>query len=158
MIVVNHTLSYHGYLMTYNEHIDRGLGVPAMNMQVTLTLPDEVHTRAHSIAQLTGWTLEDAIITMLEVSLPTLIPLLDLDTPVAELSNEQVLALTHLQMTPHYDQRHSVLLQKRQASTLLPAEKRELANLQRVYEIGLIYKSQALAEATKRGLRAPLQP
>jgi hypothetical protein len=141
----------------YNDIVDRGFGVRTMTMQVTLTLPDEVHTRASSIALLTGWTLEDALLVMLEVPLPALIPLVDLDTPVADLPDEQVLALTDLQMTPLHDQRHSALLQKQQAGKLSPTEKRELETLQRVYEIGLIYKAQALAEAVKRGLRAPLQ-
>lgn len=127
-----------------------------MDTQITLTLPPDLFQRASNIARLTGWTVEDAVLIMLEVSLPALIPLVDLNKPVELLSNSDLLALTRLEMTPAYNARHSELLYRQQAGTMSHPEGRELQTLQRVYEIGMIYKSQALAEAVKRGLRQTL--
>lgn len=128
-----------------------------MDTQITLTLPDDLYQRATNIADLTGWTVEDAVLVMLEVSLPALIPLVDLNKPVESLTNDHLLALTNLQMSSEYDTRHSSLLYQQQSGTMSPVEHRELQTLQRVYEIGMIFKSRALAEAVKRGLRPSLE-
>src|SRR5690349_23843291 len=117
-----------------------------MDTQITLTLPDDLYQRATNIADLTGWTVEDAVLVMLEVSLPALIPLVDLNKPVESLTNDHLLALTNLQMSSEYDTRHSSLLYQQQSGTMSPVEHRELQTLQRVYEIGMIFKSRALAE------------
>lgn len=124
-----------------------------MDTQITLTLPDDLYQRATNIADLTGWTVEDAVLVMLEVSLPALVPLVDLNKPVESLTNDDLLALTNLQMSSEYDTRHSSLLYRQQSGTMSLVEKRELQTLQHVYEIGMIFKSRALAEAVKRGLR-----
>ena len=129
-----------------------------MDTQITLTLPSDLYQRAANIAAITWWTVEDAVLVMLEVSLPALIPLVDLNKPVDALSDEAVLALTNLQMTPDYDSRHSALLYRQQSGGMSASERRELQTLQRVYEIGMIFKSRALAEAVKRDLRELLQP
>ncbi|MBI1281787.1 MAG: hypothetical protein GC179_26925 [Anaerolineaceae bacterium] len=123
-----------------------------MDTQVTLTLPPDLYLRASNIAALTGWTVEDAVLIMLEVSLPALIPLVDLNKPVEALNDNDLIALTNLEMSLSYNSRHSELLYRQQAGTISRAEGRELQTLQRVYEIGMIYKSQALAEAVKRNL------
>lgn len=128
-----------------------------MATQIPLTLPPDLYQRASNIASLTGWTVEDAVLVMLEVSLPALIPLVDLNKPVETLDNNDLLALTHLEMSPAYNSRHSELLYSQQAGTISRIEGRELQTLQKVYEIGMIYKSQALAEAVKRGLRQTLE-
>jgi hypothetical protein len=128
-----------------------------VDTQITLTLPSDLYQHASNIASLTGWTVEDAVLVMLEVSLPALIPLVDLNKPVNSLSDSNLLALTHLQMSPEYDSRHSALLYRQQSGLMSAIEQRELQTLQRVYEIGMIFKSRALAEAVKRGLRQPLE-
>jgi hypothetical protein len=61
-------------------------------------------------------------------------------------------------MQPERNQRLSALLDKQQNASVNEIERIELQTLMRVYEIGLVYKSQALAEAVKRGLKEPLQP
>lgn len=124
-----------------------------MDTQITLTLPPDLYQRAANIADLTGWTVEDAVLVMLEVSLPALIPLVDLNKPVDSLTDDDLLALTHLQMSSEYDSRHSELLNRQQSGTMSLIERRELQTLQRVYEIGMIFKSRALSEAVKRGLQ-----
>jgi hypothetical protein len=58
-------------------------------------------------------------------------------------------------MQPEQDRRLSTLLRQGQEGL---TERQELQALMRVYEIGMIYKAQALAEAVRRGLREPLIP
>lgn len=128
-----------------------------MDTQVTLTLPSDVYQQASNIASMTGWSVEDALLVMLEVPLPALIPVVDLRKPLESLSDSQIVALTQLEMAPEYDVLHSALLYRQQANTLSPTERRELHTLQRVYEIGMIFKSRALAESVRRGIRESLQ-
>jgi len=48
-------------------------------------------------------------------------------------------------------------LDRQQAGKLGEIEQAELAALMKIYEIGLLRQSQALAEAVHRGLLPPLQ-
>ena len=66
--------------------------------------------------------------------------------------------LTELQMVPEQDRRLSVLLQKQQERVLSAAEQAELVMLMQVYQEGLWRKAQAIREAVRRGLHAPLEP
>jgi len=77
---------------------------------------------------------------------------------ISRLPDEEVVALTDLQLTPEQDQRLSALLHKQQASQLAEAEYIELTELMQVYQEGLLRKAQALREAVQRGLREPLEP
>ena len=104
----------------YTGYTDGFLEVGGMDTQITLTLPDDLYQRATNIADLTGWTVEDAVLVMLEVSLPALIPLVDLNKPVESLTNDHLLALTNLQMSSEYDTRHSSLLYQQQSGTMSP--------------------------------------
>jgi hypothetical protein len=61
-------------------------------------------------------------------------------------------------MAPEDDRRLGELLDRQQAGLLPGAEPAELAALLQVYQRGLLRKAQALREAVRRGLRAPLQP
>lgn len=88
----------------------------------------------------------------LEFSLPPLSPRPEPFKQVAELSNEEVLALTELQMEPTQDQRLSTMLDRQQAGELTEAERPELLALMQVYQEGLLRKAQALHEAVRRGL------
>jgi hypothetical protein len=124
-----------------------------MSAQFTVTLSDTVYHRARRLSELTGWTLEDTLATMLELGIPSVMPPIDLDVPVSELPDSEVSRLADLQMTPQQDARYSLLLDKQQAGMLTSAEKNELQSLKRVYEIGMIYKAQALAEAVRRGIQ-----
>ena len=66
--------------------------------------------------------------------------------------------LTELQMVPEQDRRLSVLLQKQQERVLSAAEQAELVMLMQVYQEGLWRKAQAIREAVRSGLHAPLEP
>jgi hypothetical protein len=71
---------------------------------------------------------------------------------ISDLSDQQVIALTHLEMEPAQDIRLGELLDKQQSGTLNPEEPQELDTLMQIYREGLLRKAAALAEAVKRGL------
>jgi len=123
-----------------------------MSTQITVDLPDHLYQRAERLAQMTGRDIADVLTTTLEVSLPPLFSELEGNAAVAALSNREVLALSELQMDAAQDKRLSALLQNQQAGKLSDAERIELQALMRLYEMGLLRKAQALAEAVRRGL------
>jgi hypothetical protein len=129
-----------------------------MSTQITVDLPDHLYQRAERLAQMTGREIADILATTLEVSLPPLTSEIEGNYAVASLSNDEVLTLSELQMDSAQDTRLSELLQKQQAGKLSDAERIELQALMRIYEMGLLRKAQALAEAVRRGLREPLEP
>jgi hypothetical protein len=128
-----------------------------MGTQVTLTLPDDVYERAAQYAAYANRDLAEIITATLASRLPSLDVINQLRA-VSTLPDQEVLALTELRMEPAMDRRLSELLDRQQSGTLLEVEQAELAALMRIYELGILRQSQALAEAVKRGLREPLQP
>jgi hypothetical protein len=129
-----------------------------MATRIVVTLQDEVYRRVEQLAQLTSRDVADLLADTIALALPPL------DVPtgpvraVTSLSDEEVLALTELQMVPEQDRRLSALLQKQQEEALSAPERAELFALMQVYQEGILRKAQALREAVWRGLRAPLEP
>lgn len=123
-----------------------------MVTQITVTLPDNVYKRAQSLADMIGQDVETILAMMLELSLPRYSPDIDLSVSVESLENNELLAVTELRLIPEQSQRHSELLEKQANEDLTRFEENELNALNRVYELGIVYQSQALAEAYKRGL------
>ncbi len=78
---------------------------------------------------------------------------------MTEWSDERVLAAADAPgFSAEDDCRLSALLNRQQAGALSDMERRELTGLMEVYQTPLLRKAQALREAVRRGLRAPLQP
>ena len=129
-----------------------------MATRVVVTLQDDVYRRVERLAQLTRRDVADLLADTITLSLPAL----DVSTApvpaVTALSDDEVLALTALQLPPAQDRRLSTLLQQQQAQELPAPERAELFALMQLYEEGLLRKAQALREAVRRGLRAPLEP
>ncbi len=133
-----------------------------MSTSITLNLPDEVYRRAARLAQLMSRDLTDVLIEAISLSLSPMISVsAHLDSseepPVASLSDEEVLALTELQMETNSDQRLSELLDRQQAGILTETERPELWTLMQIYQFLLLRKAQALREAVSRGLQEPLE-
>ena len=128
-----------------------------MSTQVTLTLPDEVYQKAERLARLISCEVTEILTRTLTISLPPFDTSSEELTPVADLSNEDLLALTQLQLPPSQDRKLSLLLDKQQADKLSAAEQAELFALMQRYQAGLLRKAQALREAVQRGLREPLE-
>jgi hypothetical protein len=74
---------------------------------------------------------------------------------VSTLPDEEVLRLSHLKMSI---EQGDYLQSKRKEEELSQTEETELAELMQIYCLGLLHKSQGLAEAVRRGLREPLHP
>lgn len=127
-----------------------------MSTQITVTLPDEVYQRIERFARLANRDVASILADTIQHSIPLIrADVLDLK-PVSDLSDEQVLALTELQMEPDQDIRLSELLDRQQAGILVENERLELQNLMQIYQEGLLRKATALSEAVKRGLMEPL--
>lgn len=128
-----------------------------MTRQVTLTLLDETYNRAEWLAQLTSRRVADILADTIELSLPPLRKPPSA-TPVTQLSDQEVLALSEMQMEQDKDRRLSLLLDKQQAGQLTDLERPELLALMQLYQEQLLRKAQGLAESVRRGLREPLRP
>ncbi|NJL91580.1 MAG: hypothetical protein HC916_18710 [Coleofasciculaceae cyanobacterium SM2_1_6] len=127
-----------------------------MSTQITITLPDEVYQRAELFARLANRDIASILADTIQLSMPAVrANVLDLE-PIANLSDEQVLALTNLQMEPDQDSRLSELLDRQQAGLLIEDEHLELQALMQIYQENLLRKATALSEAVKRGLIEPL--
>lgn len=129
-----------------------------MVVEYSVALTKSIQKRADSLAQLTGHSVEEMLSVLLMLSAPIYTVGIDFNQPVGHLSDGKVQELAAIQILPDIDQRQSELLKKQQNDALSDDEAIELKTLNHIYEIGLIYKSQALAEAVKRGLRSPLEP
>jgi hypothetical protein len=123
-----------------------------MSTRVTITLPDEVYRRAESLAQVTSREVADVLADTLALWLSAS----DLPaTPgmaVASLSDQELLAVTELELPSEQDRRFSELLDSQQCSRLQPAERAELLAVMQIYQQGLLLKARALHEAVQRGL------
>ncbi|HBE50746.1 MAG TPA: hypothetical protein DDW76_18720 [Cyanobacteria bacterium UBA11369] len=127
-----------------------------MSTQITITLPDEVYHRVERLAQLTSRNIADVVTDAIQLSIPAVSLQNELIQSVSALSDEQVMALTQLQMEPEQDQRLSDLLDRQQEGIITETEQIELSNLMQIYQEGLLRKATALKEAVQRGLREPL--
>lgn len=121
-----------------------------MSTKITLTLPDEVYRQAELLAQQYCRNLADVLVETLEI-------LLAPNTkPISTLADSEVVALTQLRLQPLQEQRLSELLDSQQSGTITQTERSELEALIHIYEDRLLQQAQALNEAVRRGLIAPL--
>ena len=122
-----------------------------MSTQVAVTLPDEVYQRAERLAQLTSRDVADVLADTIALSLPLLSPQADVLKPVTGLSDEEILALSTLEMEPAQDQRLSLLLDRQQAGELSDTERTELLALMQLYQEGLLRKTQGCVRRSSVG-------
>jgi hypothetical protein len=127
-----------------------------MNIPITITLPDDIYRRVERFAHLANRDLSSILADTLIHSLPPISSRSSTPPAISDLSDQQVIALTHLEMEPAQDIRLGELLDKQQSGTLNPEEPQELDTLMQIYREGLLRKATALAEAVKRGLMEPL--
>ncbi len=127
-----------------------------MSTQVTITLPDEVYQRAERFAHLANRDVASVLADSILLSIPSVRVEALMLAPLSSLGDEEVVALTELQMEPDQDQRLSLLLDRQQEGVLNDSEQLELQTLMQTYQEGLLRKATALGEAVKRGLIEPL--
>jgi hypothetical protein len=118
--------------------------------QITLRVPERVVRNASYVAAQSQRRVEDVLSDWLEWVIAEL--------PVEALPDQEVLTLTELQLTPEQQTTLSELLAQNREGALNTEGKRQLDEMMRVYEHGLLRKAQALRVAVQRGLRPPLQP
>ena len=121
-----------------------------MSEQITIQVSDHVVSHAARIAAQSQRRIEEVLADWLESVIT--------EMPVEALSNEEVLALTEVQLTPEQQATLSDLLAQNRENALDIEGRRQLDELMRVYEYGLLRKAQALRVAVQRGLHEPLQP
>ncbi len=78
------------------------------------------------------------------------------ETQIEDLTDEEILALTENKFDDEQQNNFSLLLEHNREGTLNDERKRELDEMMRIYENGLLRKSKALRVAVERGLIAPL--
>jgi hypothetical protein len=129
-----------------------------MSTQVTLTLSDELYEQAKRWAALTQRDLSETLTDALTIVLTPVHTTPEFEQPIATLPDEQILILSQAQMETNLGERLGTLLEKQREGTLAEAEHSELLALMQLYEQRWLRQSEALAEAVRRGLRAPLEP
>ncbi len=120
-----------------------------MSAEITIQISERVVNQATQVAAQSQRRIEDVLAGWLEQAIT--------DLPVDALPDEEVLALTELQLTSNQQRTLSDLLTRNRENTLQPKERRQLDELMHTYEHGLLRKAQALRTAVQRGLREPLQ-
>jgi len=127
-----------------------------MSTKITITLPDEIYQRAERFARLANRDIASILADTIQLSIPPVRAEVQNLEPVSVLSNEEVLALTELQMKPEEDAQLSELLDRQQSSTITEDERLDLQILIQIYQEGLLRKATAINEAVNRGLIEPL--
>lgn len=131
-----------------------------MAVEVRLTLPENLIEHAQRLGDATQRDVAAILADALEMLLPTLenLPEGSSYPTVSSFSDAEVLALADSKMDAFQNQRLGELQQRGKTTRLTEAERYELLALLQIYQLGQLRKSEALAEAVQRGLRAPLSP
>jgi hypothetical protein len=129
-----------------------------MTVEITLTLPDSLVEQAQRLGLSSHRNAETVLANALETIWMTLenLPDSNLYTPVSELSDQEVSELAEMKMGEAQSQRLGKLQAQGKVTGLSETERYELLALLQIAQLGQLRKSEALAEAVQRGLRAPL--
>jgi len=127
-----------------------------MTVEVTLRLPESLIEHARRFGEATHRDVGQVLADALEMMWTTMSPLPELEPPVSTLADEEVLALADAKMDPAQNERLGELQVRGKDYGLTEAERAELLALLHMYQVGQLRKAAGLAEAVRRGLRAPL--
>jgi hypothetical protein len=119
-----------------------------MEKTIILHIPKEILDRADSIAARTNRSLEDVLLELLDRGVEAM--------PVDTLSDEEVLALSNLQMEPTLDDELAELQFLSAEGSLDDKQKQRLEELMLIYRRGMVRKAEALKVAVERKLIPPL--
>jgi len=126
-----------------------------MSQAVTVTLPNDIYQNINQFAKMTQRTLSDALIEVVRLAFVSALPVSQ-ETSILNLPDNEVMALTTVQMAPRQGARLSELLALHSEKELNPTDYQELLALMQIYNQLWIRQSEALAEAVQRGLIATL--
>jgi hypothetical protein len=126
--------------------------------QLTLDLPDSLVDHAKFLGEATHRDASAVLADTLEMMWPVWEETLNSDQipPVSSLTDDEIVELADLKMSPAQNRRLGELQAQGKASGLTPAGQFELLTLIQLYQVGQIRKSEGLAEAVRRGLKKPL--
>jgi hypothetical protein len=129
-----------------------------MTIELKINLSEQLVEYAKRLGYSTQRDWETVINDTLEMFLPTLENLSEhqFSKNLSDLSDTEVLTLANSKMDFTQNQRLGELQIKGKSIGLTQAEQYELATLIQIYQMGQLKKSEALAEAVKRGLKKPL--
>ena len=119
-----------------------------MSDTVTLELPDKIAQNARRVAAKTRRSLPDVLLGWLD-------QIAD-DLPKEDLPDEQVLAISAMQLDQAIQLELGELLAANREGTLAHQQRLRLDELMQLYRHSLIRKAQAIKVAVNRGLRPPL--
>lgn len=123
-----------------------------MSNQVTLTLPDDLYENAQQWAVMMQRNLSETLTDALRIVLTPVTTKPQIEQPISALPNEEVVALSKIQMDKAQGERLGKLLEKKRESALTEPEQLSLMVLMQAYHQLWLRQSEALAEAVKRGL------
>jgi hypothetical protein len=129
-----------------------------MTVEVTLNLPEALIEHAQMLGQVTQRNVEAVLTDTLELLwlASGTLPEHTLNPPVSNLPDAELLTLTTLKLSEAQNERLAELQTQGKTSGLSEVERYELLALLQIYQIGQLRKSEALAEAVRRGLRPSL--
>ena len=123
-----------------------------MTTDVTVSLPTDVYRRAERVAARSGRSVPDVLAQVIDDSLRPFGTPEECGRPVANWSDEEVLAAARSMMPQAEDRRLSELLGRQQAGAMTETERPELTRLMQLYQEGLVRKADAIEEAVRRKL------
>jgi len=126
--------------------------------QITVTLPDSLVEQVKYFGQVTQRDITSVLADTLEMMWPSWeLAFKKQPHPIVEqLSDTEVVALAEAKMDSQQVERLGKLQTKGKTEGLNSSEQFELLLLLHFYQVGQLRKSQALAEAVRRGIRKPL--
>jgi len=119
-----------------------------MSELLTIKVSDQVARFASQVATQRDLPVEEVLSDLLESAVN--------EIPVECLSDDEALVLFEMKFSDEQDAPLSDLLARQRENRLDSEGRRQLNELMRNYERGLLRKAQALRVAVERGLREPL--
>jgi hypothetical protein len=126
-----------------------------MAVEITLRLPERLVEHARRFGQATQREVDEVLADTLEMMWAATDVMPDWEPPVSTLSDNEVLALADSKMDVAQNERLGQLQAQGKVRGLSETERAELLELLHLYQTGQLRKSEALAEAVRRGLRQP---
>lgn len=119
-------------------------------MEISVKLPDDLYQGVSHLAK----TKKKSVATIIKNAVRKAVneESETLERPLAECSDNEVLALANMKMSEAENRRMSELLDKQREEMITPLERNELDILFRVYQVGNLRKAQGISEAVQRGL------
>lgn len=119
-------------------------------MDISVKLPDGLYENVSHLARAKKKSVAEFIKNAVKKAVAEDIE--NVERPLADCSDEEVLALANMKMSEAENSRMSELLDRQREKLITPLERNELDALFRVYQVGNLRKSQGISEAVRRGL------